>query len=132
VKRLIIADDHYIIREALKQILTQYQIVGEAADGDSALDLIRQKKPDIILLDLSMPKRSGLSIIKEIKSCHEDIKILVITLKHSKESVRGAFEAGADGYFLKDENVADLHKAVSCILEGGTYISPCLIDLKED
>lgn len=126
--RLIIADDHCIIREALKRILTKYQIVGEAEDGDSAIELVRQKKPDLVLLDLSMPKKGGLAVIKEIKACHKDIKILVITLVHSKDSVRIALEAGADGYFLKDENVADLHTAISHVLEGGTYISPRLTD----
>jgi DNA-binding NarL/FixJ family response regulator len=131
VTSLIIADNHFLIREALKRALTKYQIVGEAEDSDSALELVRQKKPDIILLDISMPKRSGMSIIKEIKACHKDIKILVITLKHSKKSVDVALKAGADGYFLKDENVAKLRTAVARVLEGGTYISPGLIDPEE-
>jgi DNA-binding NarL/FixJ family response regulator len=125
---VLIADKHYIIREALKRVLTNFHIVGEAADGDTALELVRQKKPDIILLDLSMPKRGGLSIIKEIRACHPDTKILVITLKHSQRSACVALQAGANGYYLKDENVVDLRAAISCVLKGGTYISPDLDD----
>ena len=71
-----------------------------------------------------MPKRSGKSLIREIRSCHEDIKILIVTLKTAKKSVSEALDTGANGYFLKDENVSALRSAIACIRNGGTYVSP--------
>jgi DNA-binding NarL/FixJ family response regulator len=124
MKKVVIADDHEIIREALKRLLENFDWVGEAGDGEAALELVRENKPDLILLDLSMPKRTGMSIIKEIRACHEDIKILVVTIHDSRHNARDALAAGANGYFLKDENVSNLRSAISCVMAGGRYVSP--------
>jgi len=126
MKKVVIADDHEVIREALKRLLRNFDLVGEASDGDAALELVRQNKPDLILLDLSMPKRTGLSIIKDIRSCHEGIKILIVTINASPHKAQDALDAGANGYFLKDENVGQLRSAISCVMKGGRYVSPLL------
>jgi DNA-binding NarL/FixJ family response regulator len=124
MKKVVIADDHEIMRAALKRVLNNYDLVGEAGDGDSALELVRQNKPDLILLDLSMPKRTGMSIIEDIRSSNSNIKILIVTIDASPAKARDAFRAGANGYFLKDENVSRLRSAISCIMGGGRYVSP--------
>jgi DNA-binding NarL/FixJ family response regulator len=124
MKKVVIADDHEIMRAALKRVLNNYDLVGEAGDGDSALELVRQNKPDLILLDLSMPKRTGMSMIEDIRSANSNIKILIVTIDASPAKAREALRAGANGYFVKDENVSRLRSAISCIMAGGRYVSP--------
>ena len=122
--KIIIADDHAMIREAEKEVLHDFDIVGEATDGESALSLVKKTQPDVIILDLSMPKRSGMSVITEIKKAHSETKILVATISNSPMDARQAFELGADGYFLKDEGAAALRTAMTKVLEGVRYVSP--------
>jgi DNA-binding NarL/FixJ family response regulator len=126
MKTVVIADDNLAFRVALKGVLTGFEIVGEAACGGSALELVKQKKPDLVILDLSMPRRTGMSIIGDIKLCHSGIKILVVTIHKSNEYARTVLDAGANGYFLKDEGRGALLSAISCVMEGGKYISPFL------
>lgn len=127
--KVLIADDHHVIREALKKVLTDFDIVGEARDGESALEMVKQTNPDLILLDLIMPKRSGLSVIPEIRQQNADIKILVFTIHDSTCDARKAFESGANGYFLKDQSSSALRSAISDVLNGKRYVSPGMPDL---
>lgn len=123
---VVIADDNEEIRRAIKKLLKNYDIVGEAADGDSALKLAKQTNPNLIILDLSMPKRPGLSIIPEIKQQSADIKILVFTIRISPKDAREAFDVGADGYCIKDEGSKGLLSAINDVLNGKRYISSVL------
>jgi DNA-binding NarL/FixJ family response regulator len=129
--KIIIAEDHRLLREGLKALLLSrdnLQVVGEAENGLEALKLIEKNTPDLILLDLSMPKMSGLSVIKEIKSRFPETKILALTIHESDQYVLEAFQSGADGYCLKDASRDELLMAISSVMGGKTYISPGISD----
>jgi two-component system, NarL family, response regulator DegU len=131
MKTVVIADDHEIFRSILKrQLKTNFKVVGEARDGGSALELVQNYKPDLVILDLSMPVRSGLSIISAIKLCYDSAKILVLTIHNSAEYARSAFDFGANGYCLKDESRKALFSAISTVMKGGQYVSPYLVEEK--
>ena len=104
-KRMLIVEDHQLLREGLKTMISAYDdldIVGEAEDGLEALKSVRKLVPDIVLLDLSMPRMGGISVIKEVKSLYPDMKILALTIHEAEDYVAEAFDAGADGYCIKD------------------------------
>ncbi len=126
-KRLVIAEDHKILREGLRALLSSddsIQIVGEAEDGIEAIRRVEQHKPDLLLLDLSMPRMSGISVIKDIKSRFPETKILALTIHESEDYILESFRSGADGYCLKDASHKELVTAIESVLAGKTYLSP--------
>jgi two-component system response regulator NreC len=126
-KRIVIAEDYTIVREGLKSLiesLPDFEIVGEAEDGKKAIECAETLTPDLILMDLSMPKTDGISAIKEIKRRNSMIKILALTVHKTEGHVRMALEAGADGYILKDATYQELELAINNILSGKPYLSP--------
>ena len=126
-KKIVLAEDHRLLREGLKALLQNeknFQVVGEAANGLEAIRFVEKHSPDLILLDLSMPKMSGLSVIKEIKSRFPRVRILALTIHESDQYVLEAFQSGADGYCLKDASKDELLVAIESVLNGKTYISP--------
>lgn len=125
--RIVIAEDHTILREGLKSLLSsrpEYEVVGEAQDGWEAIRTVEKFKPDLVLTDLSMPRMNGMEAIREIKKISPASKILVLTVHKAEEYVLGTFQAGADGYLLKDSTRAELMTAVSKLLSGKRYITP--------
>jgi DNA-binding NarL/FixJ family response regulator len=129
--KVIIVEDHKLFREGLKSILSDkagLEVVGEAGDGLEAIRTVKKCQPDIILLDLSMPKMNGISVMREIKSQFPEIKIMALTIHESDQYVLEAFEAGADGYCLKDAGRNELMVAVESVLQGKRYISPSVSD----
>lgn len=129
--KILIVEDNQLFREGLKSLLasnTDYEFIAEAQDGLEALHLFRKKQPDFILLDISMPKLSGISVIKEIKSVNPNIKILALTIHESEEFVLQAFDAGANGYCVKNSSRQELQIAIQSVLEGKSYISPKVAD----
>jgi DNA-binding NarL/FixJ family response regulator len=130
-KKVVIAEDHKLFREGLKSMLSarnDLHVVDEAQDGLEAIRCVKQNKPDLLLLDLSMPRLSGISVMKDIKSQFPDVKILALTIHESDQYVLEAFEAGADGYCIKDAGRDELMVAIDSVLEGKTYISPGITD----
>jgi len=129
--RVFIVEDHRLFREGLKSMLDSrgdIDIVGEAEDGLEAIRLIRNIKPELVLLDLSMPKMGGISVMKEVKRELPDTRILALTIHESDQFVLEAFEAGTEGYCIKDASRAELMNAVDCVLQGKLYISPDISD----
>jgi len=125
--RILIVDDHKILREGLKALLStepQFQVVGEAGDGREALKLAETLSPDLVLLDLSMPRMNGMDAIKEIKRVKPDIKILVLTVHKTDEYIHQTLQYGADGYVLKDSDRFELLGAIKHVIKGNRYISP--------
>lgn len=125
--RIVIAEDHRILREGLRSMLSSspdLEIVGEADNGRDAIRRVDQLRPDLVLMDLSMPKMNGLDAIAEVKSLCPDTKLLVLTVHEAEEYVFESLKAGADGYLLKDATHAELMLAVGNILDGKRYISP--------
>jgi DNA-binding NarL/FixJ family response regulator len=128
---VVIVEDHRLFREGLKSLLadkSSFDIVGEAGDGLEALRCVRKRRPNLVLLDISMPKMNGISVMREIKSQFPEIKILALTIHESDHYVLEAFEAGADGYCLKDAGRRELMVAITSVLEGKKYISPTISD----
>ena len=130
-KRVFIAEDHTILREGLKSILTSnadLEVVGEAEDGREAIRGIDKYKPDLLILDLTMPRMNGLEAIKEIKKISPKTRIMILTIHDTEEYVFPALKAGADGYLLKYANQDELLKGVKMVLEGKSYLTPGISD----
>jgi DNA-binding NarL/FixJ family response regulator len=124
--RVLIADDHALVRDGLRHILESangFEIAGEAADSPGALALARSHEAEIILLDLSMPGRSGLDLIKQIKDEKPALRILVLTMHAEEQYAVRAFKSGASGYLTKESAAAELVAAVTKIAAGGVYVS---------
>jgi DNA-binding NarL/FixJ family response regulator len=125
--RLIIVDDHPIVRDGLRGIFTAddgFEVVGEAADGPEALAVALRTDPDVVLLDLRMPKMSGAEVIRRLREQAPGIHVLVLTTYDNDADVLPAIEQGATGYLLKDTPRADLRRAVLAAARGETVLSP--------
>jgi DNA-binding NarL/FixJ family response regulator len=127
--RIVLADDHVLFRQGEKRILegmADLEVIGEASDGLELLNLLKQSTPDMVILDISMPKLRGLEAIHEIKKIHTDVNILILTMHKDKEYVYLALSAGAKGYLLKEDTDKELFSAIEKIRQGKTYLSPYL------
>jgi DNA-binding NarL/FixJ family response regulator len=127
--RVLIAEDHAILREGLRALLAQapdLEVVGEAEDGRGAVRAASELRPDIILMDLSMPHMNGTEAIRAIKRRLPQTKIIALTGHKSEEYVRATLQAGADGYVLKDDTHHDLLSAIRSALKNGAYLSPAI------
>jgi len=125
--RIVIAEDHTILREGLRALLTidpKFEVVGEAQDGREAIRCCDALAPDLVLMDLSMPRVHGFEAIREIKKQHPSIKIIALTVHKRDEYILATLQAGADGYILKDANHAELVTAMKNVLQGKHYLSP--------
>lgn len=123
---ILIADDHDIIREGIKNILrnqSAYEIVGEAVDGEDVLAKLEDLKPDILLLDISMPKISGLEIIGRVKRLSPKTKVLIVTLHKASAYIMKALKAGVRGYLHKENAAEDLLPALRKVMDGKVYLS---------
>jgi DNA-binding NarL/FixJ family response regulator len=126
VIRLVIADDHAIVREGLKRIVGDaegLQVAGEAADGGEVMQRVRELDFDVLVLDLSMPGRSGMELIKLVKSEKPKLRILVLSMHQETQYAVRAIKAGASGYLTKESAPAQLEQAIRKIAGGGAYIS---------
>ncbi|WP_061958548.1 response regulator [Cupriavidus pauculus] len=124
--RVVIADDHAVVRNGLRHILereSDVAVVGEAAKGSEVPQIVRDTTPDVILLDLSMPGRSGLELVRHVKTEYPASRVLVLTMHAEEQYVVRAFRAGAAGYLTKDSAANDLIDALRKVAGGGTYVS---------
>ena len=125
--KIVIAEDQTIVRKGLRSLLESeehIEVVAEAGDGIETIKCVEQHSPDLVLLDLAMPKMSGLSALKDIKERFVKTKILVLTFHSSEEYILEAFGSGADGYCLKNDTHTELLTAIKNLLAGKSYISP--------
>ena len=124
--RVLIADDHAIVRGGLRQLLSgesDFLVAGEAANGLEALNLIREQQFDVLLMDMSMPGRSGIELIKQIKSEHPKLAMLVLSMHKEEQYAVRAMRAGAQGYLTKESAPDLLISAIRKVAHGGVYIS---------
>lgn len=127
--RIVLAEDHTILREGLKALLASQvglQVVGEATDGREAVRCAEELKPDLMMLDLSMPRSNGLEAMKDIKRVSPQTKVLVLTVHKTEDYVFTALQGGADGYVLKDSSAAELMLAIRSVLNGERYLAPAI------
>ena len=125
--RVVIADDHQILREGLKQLLQaagDLEVVGEAGDGFEVLDRVRRDEFDVLLLDMSMPGKSGVELIKQVKGEKPKLRILVLSMHEEHQYAVRAIRAGASGYLTKESAASQLVAAIRKVGGGGAYITP--------
>lgn len=124
--RIVVADDHTIVREGLKQLLStpdDLNVVGEARDGHQVIQLVREMEFDVLLLDMSMPGKSGIELIKQVRSERPRLRILVLSMHEEQQYAVRAIKAGAAGYLTKESASVQLVSAIRKVATGGAFIS---------
>ena len=124
--RVLIADDHAVVRQGIRAVLESaddVEVVGEAATGDEAMQLVEELNPDVLVLDVNMPGADGLEVTRALREEGRDCRILILSMHDNPEYVLQALRLGADGYVLKDAGPAELRDAVQTVWEGREYMS---------
>ena len=132
MSRVLIADDHAVVRAGFKQFLEAdpaIHAVGEAASGNETLDMLRKQEWDLVLLDIHMPDRSGLDILRHIQTGHPSVRVLVMSGLPEQQYAVNVLRAGASGYLSKDSAPEELMKAVRTVLSGRRYVSAALAEI---
>jgi DNA-binding NarL/FixJ family response regulator len=125
--RVLIVDDHAFIRRGVQTILhpfPEWELCGEADNGNDAIRMADELKPEVIIMDVSMPGVNGIEATRVIRKTQPDVKIVLLTLHESTDLVRSAFRAGARGYLLKTDAEQELVRALTVVIAEGAYISP--------
>ncbi len=123
---VVIADDHGVVRQGIRGVLEAIdglRVVGEAGDGDEALTMVQELAPDIVVLDVNMPARTGLEVAAELRDTGHPTRVLILSMHDDPEYVLQAVRSGADGYVLKDAAPAELREAVQAVHEGREYFA---------
>ncbi len=127
--RIVLADDHAILRHALSRAMQQeddMEVVGQASDGHSAVELARELRPDIVVMDISMPDLNGIEATREIQREAPGVKVIGLSMHSAKRYLTEMFRAGASGYLLKNCDFDELTRAMRTVAEGRTYVSPSI------
>ncbi|MDR3776418.1 MAG: response regulator transcription factor [Terracidiphilus sp.] len=130
--RVMIADDHAILRAGLRMLVnaqTDMEVVSEAADGEKAVQTARETKPDVALLDLTMPRVGGMKALQEIMHDCREVRVLILTMHDDPAYLRSAMAVGASGYLLKRAVDAELIAAIRAVYRGGVYVDPRLASI---
>jgi len=127
---IFLADDHEMFREGLKFIITtnpEYVIVGEAGNGREAFDKIEQLRPDLVILDISMPEMTGIEVARQVRKYYPEIKIIILSRHDNEEYINQVVKYGVHGYTLKENASSDLHKAISEVMKGNLFLSSSIM-----
>lgn len=134
--KIILADDHVLLRHGIRQMIEEVdglRVIGEAGDGAELLQMLHQVTPDMIILDISMPKLRGIEAAIEIKVIYPDVKIMILTMHKNAQYLHYAFSSGVEGYLLKEDAPKEVFSAIETIRNGDFYISPLMLkDLTGD
>lgn len=128
---ILIVDDHALMRNGLEAMLESepdYEVVGVAADGMTAMRAVSDLQPDIVMMDLTMPRTNGIDAIAQIKRLHPAIRIVALTFHKEDKYIHATLQAGADAYVLKDDSRAELFSALANVVNGRNYLSPSIVD----
>ena len=129
---VFLVDDHEVVREGIKRMLARVPgvaIIGEASDGEEALRDVPTARPDVVLLDMSLPGVQGLDVLRELQTLPDPPRVVVLTIHDERELVLGAARLGAHGYVLKQASRDELVDAIAAAAEGGFYFSPEIVDI---
>lgn len=124
--RIFIADDHKILRDGLIAVIESeknYQVIGQASNGQEAVENIEELNPDVAIVDINMPLLNGIEVTKEIRKFNKNIKIIILTMFNDSENIKDAIAAGANGYMLKMSDMDELFLAIDTVLKEGRYLN---------
>ena len=129
--RVLIAEDHEMVREGLKLILSSQsdiEVVGDAGDGRTAIEFAQSLKPDVVIMDISMPQMNGLKATVKLKGCCPDVQVLALTRHKDHGYLQQILRAGASGYVLKQSSPSEVVHAIRAVAKGGKYLDPAVAD----
>lgn len=130
--KLLIVDDHPIFRHGLREIIEQnpgFRVIAEAPDGQAALRLISEIKPDIAIVDIDMPKLDGLKMVQALSKNNLSTPVIFLTMHKEEDIYNAAVDLGVKAYLLKENAAQDIVSALEMVAEGGTYTSPSMLDI---
>ena len=130
--KILLVDDHQILRDGIRSLVKGYddmEVIGEAADGREALDMVEKLSPDVVIMDISMPDLNGIDATRMIINEAPDVKVIALSMHHDKQFVSEIFKAGASGYLIKDSAFDELEHAIRIVISGQTYINPQIASL---
>ena len=125
--QVLIVDDHPLFRSGLRQVIAadaRFELVGEAGDGEAALKFILEKKPAVAVLDVNLPKLTGLEIARKLQGKKNPTRLIILTMHKEEELINRALDSGVKGFVLKENAVADILDAIQAVAAGGNYLSP--------
>ncbi len=128
---LLVADDHTVLRQALCELLgkhDEYDVIAQASDGAQVLEILKTNKPDLIIMDISMPRCDGIEALKRLRERGDSPPVLILTANAGEMTVRAALDAGAKGFVPKNVGEEELEFAINSIMKGQTYLSPSITD----
>ena len=123
---IILVDDHSLVRDGIRALLESekdLKVIGEGADGGEAISLVREKKPDVLIIDIRMPKMTGIEAVQELSRSNPEVKCIILSMHDSEEYILQSVAAGAMGYLLKDTGKVEFIKAIHTVQDGGKYYS---------
>jgi DNA-binding NarL/FixJ family response regulator len=127
--RIALADDHVILRQGLESLIGQendIEVIGQASDGHETIELVESKEPDVLILDIAMPKLNGIEVCKRLRRKYPNIKIIILSMYDNQEYIYELFSYGVSGYLLKESVVSDLISAIRAVHNGDIYLSPSI------
>ncbi len=127
--RVLLAEDHTIVRKGLRSLLDdeiEIEVVGEAEDGQQAIELVQRVQPDVVLMDITMPVLNGLEATRQIKKLFPQVKVVVLTVHSTEEYIFQILRAGASGYVVKQAAVSELVQAIQAVYQGDSFLSPSI------
>lgn len=123
---IVLVDDHSLVRDGIRALLESekdLKVIGEGADGTQAITLVQEKKPDVLIIDIRMPKMTGIEAVEKLSALNSDVKCIILSMHDSEEYILQSVAAGAKGYLLKDTGKVEFIKAIHTAQNGGTYYS---------
>lgn len=125
--KIVLVDDHQLFREGVKRILAiepSFEVVAEASDGETIVDIVRETEPDVVLMDINMPNVNGVEATKKLVETFPEVKVLILSIHDDESYVTHVLKTGASGYLLKEMDTDALIEAVKVVADGGAYIHP--------
>lgn len=124
--RIVLADDHSLVRDGIRALLEEdknYEVIGEVSNGKEAVEMVLEKHPDLLIIDIRMPEMNGIEAVEELKKHEATTKCIILSMHDSEEYILKSVSAGASGYLLKDTGKTEFLKAISTVEQGGKYFS---------
>ena len=123
---IVLADDHSLVRDGIRALLeseADLEVIGEASDGKEAIDMVNERTPDVLIIDIRMPEMNGIEAVEKLTSQKSSVKCIILSMHDSEEYILQSVSAGAKGYLLKDTGKTEFIKAIHSVQEGGKYYS---------